>query len=74
MKKMIKLIKEIVYKEVEGEEKRYTNYILQVNINNQVHNVAIMPKTFGRDWTHPAVRQSFTILDLVSELKIKDKE
>lgn len=71
---MIKLIKEIVYKEIEGVEKRYTNYILQVNINDQVHNVAIMPKTFGRVWTHPAVRQSFTILDLVSELKIQDKK
>lgn len=71
---MIKLIKEIVYKEVKGEEKRYTNYILEISINNQVHNVAIMPKTFGREWTHPAVRHSFTILDLVSELKLPEED
>lgn len=67
---MIKLIKEVVYK----EKKRYTNYILEISINNKTHNVAIMPKTFGREWTHPAVRHSFTILDLVSELKLSNTE
>ena len=71
---MIKLIKEIVYKKVKNEDKRYTNYILEIKINDKIHNVPIMPKTFGKEWTHPAVRHSFTILDLVSELKLPAEE
>lgn len=64
----MKLLKEVVKK----DDKTYTNYYLVVIINDKNYKVAIIPKTFGRDWTHPAVRQSFTILDLVSELIVKD--
>lgn len=64
----MKLLKEIVVK----GDKRYTNYVLQVRINNKNYKVPIMPKTFGRDWTHPSVRQNFTLLDLMSELVVKD--
>lgn len=64
----MKLIKEIVVK----GEKRYTNYKLLLDINGKKYQVAIEPKTFGKEWTHPQVRQSFTLLDLVSELVVKD--
>lgn len=64
----MKLLKEVVKK----DGKTYTNYYLVPKINDKNYKVPIIPKTFGRDWTHPAVRQSFTILDLVSELIVKD--
>lgn len=66
--KGIKLIKEIN----KVGEKTYTNYMLEIPVNDKTYKVAIAPKTFGRDWTHPQVRQSFTILDLASTLSIKD--
>lgn len=53
-------------------EKTYTNYVLNILINSKTYKIAIMPKTFGKDWTHPQVRQSFTVLDLVSTLIVKD--
>jgi len=69
----MKLIKEINIKEVKGgEKKRYTNYMLLFDINGKKYKVAIQPKTFGKEWTHPQVRQSFTLLDLVSELVVND--
>lgn len=67
---MIELIKEVVKK----DGKNYTNYLLKVKVNDKSYTVAIQPKTFGRDWKHPAVRQSFTLLDLVSTVVIRDVE
>jgi len=69
----MKLIKEVVYKEKNGEKKRYTNYILELFINDKAYRVPVQPSTFGKAWTDPQVRAYFTLLDLVSELKI-DKE
>lgn len=66
---MIRLEKEIVIK----DDKRYTNYILIGKVNNKEYRIGIMPKTYGREWTHPQVRQSFTILDILSgEAVVKD--
>ncbi len=70
----MKLIKEVVYKEVNGVNKRYTNYILELKINNKVYRVPIQPSTFGKPWTDPQVRAQFTLLDLVAELKLPKKE
>ena len=67
MEKSLRLIKEIVKK----EDKTYTNYILVIPVNNKSYRVAINPKTFGKEWTHPMVRQAFTLLDLVAKLFIK---
>lgn len=66
----MKLIKEVVYKEVDGVKKRYTNYILELEINNKTYRVPIQVSTFGKSWNDPQVRAQFTILDLVAELKI----
>jgi len=70
----MRLIKEINIKEINGIEKRYTNYKLLLDINGKNYSVAIEPKTFGKEWSHPQVRQSFTLLDLVSELVVKDEK
>lgn len=70
----MKLIKEINVVKIKGEQKRYTNYKLLLDINGKTYSVAIEPKTFGKEWTHPQVRQSFTLLDLVSELVVKDEK
>lgn len=71
----MKLIKEVVYKEVDGVKKRYTNYILELKVNNKVYCVHIQPSTFGKPWTDPQVRAQFTLLDLVAELKLpKDSD
>ena len=64
----LRLIKEIVRK----EGKTYSNYILVIPVNDKSYRVAINPKTFGKDWTHPMVRQAFTLLDLGAELVVKD--
>lgn len=64
----MKLIKEVV----KVDDKRYTNYILVITINGQSKRVAIQPKTFGKAWNDPQVRATYTVLDLVSELVIKD--
>ena len=69
----MKLIKQVVTKKNGKEVKRYTNYMVETEINDKVYRVAIEPKTFGRDWTHPATRQSFTILDLIATLEVVDK-
>ena len=68
MEKGLKLIKEIVRK----EEKTYTNYILVIPVNEKSYRVAINPKTFGKEWTHPMVRQAFTLLDLGAEIVYKN--
>ena len=68
MEKGLRLIKEIVKK----EDKTYTNYILVIPVNNKSYRVAINPKTFGKEWTHPMVRQAFTLLDLVAEIVHKN--
>lgn len=65
----MKLLKEIVKK----EDKTYTNYILVIPVNEKSYRVAIQPKTFGKEWTHPMVRQAFTLLDLGAEIVIKDR-
>lgn len=65
---MIKLVKQIVKK----GEKRYTNYIIKVAVGEKNYSVAIEPKTFGKDWKHPSVRQAFTLLDIISILEVKD--
>ncbi len=67
----MKLIKQIVKKQVKNENKSYTNYYLEITVAEKTYRVAIQPKTFGRDWTHPSVRQSFTLLDIIAELEIK---
>ena len=59
---MIKLTKSI--KEKEG--KRYTNYMINLVINGLTYKVAIEPKTFGRDYKHPSVRQAYTLLDIIA--------
>lgn len=64
----MKLLKEIVKK----EGKTYTNYILVIPVNEKTYRIAIQPKTFGKEWTHPMVRQAFTLLDLGAEIVIKD--
>lgn len=64
----LRLIKEIVRK----GGKTYSNYILVIPVNDKSYRVAINPKTFGKDWTHPMVRQAFTLLDLGAELIMKD--
>jgi len=64
----MKLLKEVVKK----GERTYTNYILVIPVNEKTYRVAVQPKTFGKEWSHPMVRQSFTLLDLVSEVIIKD--
>lgn len=71
-KKGLRLIKEIVRK----EGKTYSNYILVIPVNDKSYRVAINPKTFGKAWTHPMVRQAFTLLDLGAEIVHKnyDKE
>lgn len=66
----MKLIKEVVYKEVKGEKKRYSNYILELKINDKSYRVPIQPSTFGKPWTDPQVRAYFTLLDLVAEIKV----
>lgn len=63
------LVKEIVHK----GDKRYTNFLLKIRINEKNYTVPIMPKTFGKDYTHPQVRQAFTLLDLASS-EIIEKE
>lgn len=68
----MKLVKQIVKKKVKGETKTYTNYYLEITVAEKTYRVAIAPKTFGRDWTHPAVRQSFTLLDIMAEMEVKD--
>lgn len=65
----MKLIKEI--KKV--GDKRYTNYKLCIDVNGKNYQIAIEPKTFGKEWNHPQVRQSFTMLDLVAEVVIKNE-
>ena len=72
----MKVIKQVVYKDVDGKQKRYTNYILELEINEKNYKVPIQPSTFGKAWTDPQVRAYFTLLDLVAELNIdkKDKE
>lgn len=67
----MKLIKQIVKKQIKGENKSYTNYYLEITVAGKTYRVAIQPKTFGRNWTHPAVRQSFTLLDIMAELEVK---
>jgi len=67
----MKLIKQIVKKQIKNENKSYTNYYLEISIAGKTYRVAIQPKTFGRAWTHPAVRQSFTLLDIMAELEVK---
>lgn len=69
----MKLIKQVVKKQVNGETKNYTNFILKVEVNGKHLQVAIEPKTFGRAWNHPQVREAFTILTLISELEIVDE-
>lgn len=64
----LKLIKEIVKK----EGKTYSNYVLVIPVNEKSYRVAINPKTFGKEWTHPMVRQAFTLLDLGAEIVYKD--
>lgn len=66
--KNLRLIKEIVRK----DGKTYSNYILVIPVNEKSYRVAINPKTFGKDWVHPMVRQAFTLLDLGAEIIIKD--
>lgn len=72
----MKVIKQVVYKDVAGQQKRYTNYILELEINGKNYKVPFQPSTFGKSWTDPQVRAYFTLLDLVAELDInkKDKE
>jgi len=60
----LRLIKEIVRK----DGKTYSNYILVIPVNDKSYRVAINPKTFGKAWTHPIVRQAFTLLDLGAEI------
>ena len=60
----LRLIKEIVRK----DGKTYSNYILVIPVNDKSYRVAINPKTFGKAWTHPMVRQAFTLLDLGAEV------
>lgn len=67
----MKLIKEVVYKEVGDTKKRYTNYILELQINDKTYRVPIQISTFGKSWNDPQVRAQFTILDLVAELKLE---
>lgn len=64
----MKLLKEVVKK----DERTYTNYILVIPVNEKTYRVAVQPKTFGKEWSHPMVRQSFILFDLVSEVIIKD--
>ncbi len=64
----MKLIKEIVTK----NDKKYTNYKLVFEINGQEKTVPIEVKTFGKSWDSPQVRLSYYLLDLASELVIKD--
>lgn len=66
----MKLIKEVVYKEVNGDKKRYSNYILELTINDKSYKVPVQPSTFGKAWTDPQVRAYFTLLDLVAEIKV----
>lgn len=66
--KGLRLIKEIVKK----EGKTYSNYVLVIPVNEKSYRVAINPKTFGKGWTHPMVRQAFTLLDLGAEIVHKD--
>ena len=66
----MKLLKEVIKK----GDKTYTNYILVIPVNEKTYRVAIQPKTFGKEWSHPMVRQSFTLLDLVAEVIIKDND
>ena len=66
----MKLLKEIN----KVGEKTYTNYILEIPVGDKTYKVGIQPKTFGRDWTHPMVRQSFTILDIASQLVVKENK
>jgi hypothetical protein len=68
----MKLIKQIVKKSVKGDNKSYTNYYLEITVVGKTYRVAIQPKTFGRDWKHPSVRQSFALLDIMAELEVKE--
>lgn len=70
----MKIIKQVVYKDVAGQQKRYTNYILHLEINGKTYKVPFHPSTFGKAWTDPQVRAYFTLLDLVSELDIQNKD
>lgn len=70
----MKLIKEVVYKEVKGENKRYSNYILELTINDKKYRVPVQPSTFGKPWTDPQVRAYFTLLDLVADVKVNKQE
>lgn len=64
---MLSLKKEVVKKEVNGEVKHYTNYYIELELNNRVLSVAVEPKHFGQPWDSPQVRKSYTILDVISE-------
>ncbi|MEM0173886.1 MAG: hypothetical protein QXI16_05205, partial [Sulfolobaceae archaeon] len=61
-------------KDVNGEKKRYTNYILELLINDKTYRVPVQPSTFGKPWTDPQVRAYFTLLDLVADVKIDKGE
>lgn len=64
----MKLIKQIVKK----NNKKYTNYMLEFNVNGKIKTVPIEVKTFGKSWDSPEVRSSYYLLDLVSELVVKE--
>lgn len=61
----MKLIKKVVKK----DGKRYTNYYVEFILNDKVLRVGIEPKRYGKDWSDPQVRSSFTILDLLAEVE-----
>lgn len=64
----LRLVKEIVRK----DGKTYSNYLLVIPVNDKSYRVAINPKTFGKDWSHPIVRQALMLLDLGAEKIYKD--
>lgn len=64
----MRLIKTIKMK----DGKRYTNYLLSLEINGMEYKVAIEPKTFGRDFKHPSVRQAYTLLDIIAYKEVDE--
>jgi len=64
----MKLLKEVVKK----NGKKYTNFVLVVELNGNPKRIPIEVKTFGKSWDSQYVRTNYALLNLASELVIKE--
>jgi len=65
--KMPRLLKKVVEIEKNGEKKRYTNFLIEVEVNGNVVTVPIQPVNFGEQQN----RRNYNTLSLCATL-IKD--